>query len=586
MNIRIPRERPLHSNLGRMQVFTLLKRSDFLTSLLVILALILLVTSFAPFALLAALTASLLIVALRRDLGRKLRRMLLVFSTVLLILLTIPGTIYALSMTMTLTHTEYRTTTTTLWQDTTITPTITITRGMGSTTTIFLPTTTYVTRGKAALVYILIVKWIVDGLVAKSEQQEHDAGREVRLVAPDSLQQGAFLYWLLDESERNARHEISVRMDRTHNLAAIYATSSGLSRLGDDVKSAYVQGANGESLPLSSKDSLKIIMRSVAIGTAAVKITVPLSTTATLVLFPMGATLNALTIAVDAAKFIEIYNRDDLDADRKLAELHRIFEGIVLKIVGTVMCGVVTFTATPVLGAGCFLGLAVVGLLRDLRIDEWLSSKIKEGIEWLKKNIPSIIDWLYKKIFKAVLGSNATLLVVDPSGRKTGARLEGGSSIVFNEIPHAWYSGSDSYPQYAAIPDAQLGDYKFVVTARETGSFQLTAANIISGSKVTEQQYSGSVGRGQTQELSYNLKTDGPVNPGVILIVAILAGAICLVAVVATQRTRKAPELRAVQGAYLASSRPSGFCPICHHVAKYNSSDRKWYCSHCRRRIG
>jgi len=151
MNIRIPRERPSHSDLGRTQVFTLLKRSDFLTSLLVILSLILLVTSFAPFALLAALTASLLIVALRRDLGRKLRRILLAFSTVLLILLTMPSAIYARTITVTLTHTEYRTTTTTLWQDTTITPTITITRGTGSTTTIFLPTTTYVTRGKAAL---------------------------------------------------------------------------------------------------------------------------------------------------------------------------------------------------------------------------------------------------------------------------------------------------------------------------------------------------------------------------------------------------------------------------------------------------
>jgi len=443
--------------------------------------------------------------------------------------------------------------------------------------------TTHRTSQTPSKVCMLIVKWIVDGLVAKSEQQEYDAGREVRIVAPDSLQQGAFLYWLLDESERNARHEISVRMDRTRNLAAIYATSSGLSVFGNDIKSAYVQGTNGENVPISSKDSLKMIMRLVTIGTATVKITVPLSTTATLVLFPIGATLNALTIAVDAAKFIEIYNRNDLDADHKLAELHRIVEGIVLKIVGTVMCGVVTFTATPVLGAGCFLGLAVVGLLRDLRIDEWLSSKIKEGIEWLKKNISSIIDWLYKKIFKAALGSSATLLVVDPSGRKTGARLEGGSSIIFNEIPHAWYSGSDTHPQYVAIPDAQPGDYKFVVTARETGSFQLTAANIISGSKVTEQQYSGSVGRGQAQELSYNLRTDGPVNPGVILIVAILAGAICLVAVMVTQRTRKAPELRAVQGAYHAPSRSSRFCPVCHHLARYDSWTGKWYCTHCGR---
>lgn len=120
----------------------------FLSALLL---LVLLVTNFASFALLATLTVSVMLATLSKNLGKRFKRILFAVSSIALIMLTIPSAIHARTITVTSTITDYFTTTRTYWQDTTITPTVTITVGTKSTVTVFVPTTTYLTKEEGAL---------------------------------------------------------------------------------------------------------------------------------------------------------------------------------------------------------------------------------------------------------------------------------------------------------------------------------------------------------------------------------------------------------------------------------------------------
>jgi len=71
-------------------------------------------------------------------------------------------------------------------------------------------------------------------------------------------------------------------------------------------------------------------------------------------------------------------------------------------------------------------------------------------------------------------GSNVTMLLTDPSGRRLGASLDGGTFSEYSEIPDGLYSGNQSDPQIFVIHEPIRGVYKLHLAVRESGAFHLT----------------------------------------------------------------------------------------------------------------
>ena len=69
--------------------------------------------------------------------------------------------------------------------------------------------------------------------------------------------------------------------------------------------------------------------------------------------------------------------------------------------------------------------------------------------------------------------------------------------------------------------------------------------------------------------------------------IVIVGGAVtCILLGVVVRKPFRPAGATAGRMAHVTSLRPVRSCPICQHIAKYNPRNGKWYCSHCRRKVG
>jgi hypothetical protein len=79
-----------------------------------------------------------------------------------------------------------------------------------------------------------------------------------------------------------------------------------------------------------------------------------------------------------------------------------------------------------------------------------------------------------QKVLMIAILSPADMLITDPNGKKLGTD----GSTEKNEIDRAFYSGAESEPELATIPDPAAGEYKVRVQGNESGSYRLSASLI------------------------------------------------------------------------------------------------------------
>ena len=162
--------------------------------------------------------------------------------------------------------------------------------------------------------------------------------------------------------------------------------------------------------------------------------------------------------------------------------------------------------------------MAIGEILNYLGISQWLWGKISGGINYLKDSALSVfntvgnfvvsagntiegavtsavnsagktiggaannfvhsfgelISGFHFSYSKIIGGSNVTMLLTDPSGKRLGASIDSGKLTEYREIPDGLYSGNQSEPQTFVIHEPMLGVYKLHVAVRESGDFHLT----------------------------------------------------------------------------------------------------------------
>jgi len=139
------------------------------------------------------------------------------------------------------------------------------------------------------------------------------------------------------------------------------------------------------------------------------------------------------------------------------------------------------------------------------------SNVIDSILSWIRDNICKFVEWILKRAICATAGSDVKLLLIDSKGRRVGGVFEESQWKEYNEIPRAWYSGLESYPQHVVLPDPEEGSFRFIITGKEPGEFRLNLTSIVEGSIASQQMYSGSIDRGKTQEYGIKLAQDGAI---------------------------------------------------------------------------
>jgi len=183
--------------------------------------------------------------------------------------------------------------------------------------------------------------------------------------------------------------------------------------------------------------------------------------------------------------------------------------------------------------------------------------KIRQGET---KSVGTFDVQKYVKRLRIILnwpGSNLDLKLVNPRGME-----------IDRTAPSVDWSG-DTKPEYAIITNPDYGTW-------------------------TAKVYGKDVGSSSTGETSYFVvaATSGTVEEAsswlqIVVLVCIIAGvSVSPLAVVSSRKSRRPSRMGAGRPAYILSARSIRECPICHHIASYNRSNGKWYCSRCRRDIG
>lgn len=72
--------------------------------------------------------------------------------------------------------------------------------------------------------------------------------------------------------------------------------------------------------------------------------------------------------------------------------------------------------------------------------------------------------------------SPVDIQVVSPSGLKVGRDFESGGSL--NQIPGAYYTGSDTKNEFITIPNPEKGEYRILTMGTEIGSYRIEATEI------------------------------------------------------------------------------------------------------------
>ena len=658
MNLRPLRKWPPDFNPGR--TLSVLNRSDLLALLLTILSLSLLITSFAPLISLIALTSSLLIVALRRDLGKKFRRALLAFSAVALILLTVPSTIYAGTITVTTTHTEYRATTTTVWQDTTITPTVTVTRGIGSTTTIFLPTTSYVTKGKASLeikIRILTQDRSTE-VILPLKRYTHCLRIELRNTGgidlhvspttelrfngdPKQTVGSGDIMWSLD-----AEPDVSTMQFPT---ATVKVGSSYYLDRSMSSKWNWIPPASREEISKSllQKTILKIfdiILKSAGLkgfldaisGATSLYKLIKMEEYAVLFAnyrYAISANIQETGSSLDQShNFVSRVPDEALEAFGNAIQdgiigITVAIAAIILSFILTGPAALLAWVAGSVIGwaiwaAGKSAYIAATDPDRDYQQGTTVEVKVPPMVQSMPDGIEKALamsSLRYEAYFRAYSEAMAKHYGALEAGDIKTAKNQLDSARTyldqakshFKEIQRDYSAISSRLPTLDqesvnrvknAVVKGELPEQpKQLLSELGDAYFQDSIVGIANGAPQAIQSVSVNEGfngvvkslDNQSQALStksqYLEKIPQEVQGSLLLVfLATIVGAISvLLVVVFTRRSHKPTGSRL--GKYQVSSRPARAlqsCPICHHMARYDSRNGKWYCSHCRHSVG
>jgi len=137
----------------------------------------------------------------------------------------------------------------------------------------------------------------------------------------------------------------------------------------------------------------------------------------------------------------------------------------------------------------------------------WKRSRWNEPWGWIQPKV-------MKMSFSVAVHSPVNILVTDPEGRRIGYDSE--TKMIVNEIPEATYSGPGSEPQIVDIPNPLNGNYRILLTAIDTGDYNV-AVFLSSPEGIVSQTYSGDVKQGDilqsTITISDNNITSTPPLP-------------------------------------------------------------------------
>jgi hypothetical protein len=94
-----------------------------------------------------------------------------------------------------------------------------------------------------------------------------------------------------------------------------------------------------------------------------------------------------------------------------------------------------------------------------------------------------------------IVFSPVDMHVYDPEGRHVGVNQTGGIDI---EIPGAFYSGSETEPEFVLVPNAMIGEYNLILFGTATGNYTLNV-EYVTDTLATTQTLNATIVSGQTQ---------------------------------------------------------------------------------------
>lgn len=137
----------------------------------------------------------------------------------------------------------------------------------------------------------------------------------------------------------------------------------------------------------------------------------------------------------------------------------------------------------------------------------------KDIIEVLTGQRPEdeIKNNIFKKFFIIRIFSPADFVIISPSGKRLGKDFS--LNIPVNEIDKALYSGFESGPEFAVIPNPEDGEYIIELIGTDDGGDYILSASYIDEDKDLENNFQASIypGAEQTFGISLDSSSENPI---------------------------------------------------------------------------
>lgn len=163
--------------------------------------------------------------------------------------------------------------------------------------------------------------------------------------------------------------------------------------------------------------------------------------------------------------------------------------------------GTVPMASASALGNNTYVKSSHTGIVRDVNADVF---KI------LSDRVPTTVSMDLSHVDKSFLFflmfSPAHMTIVSPDGKRAGY----GSAGEINEIPGAFYSGSDTENEFMIIPNPVSGEYKIETLGTGDGEYTVAVSNV-SHDVVTDTQYTGITHIGDASKLVLDINETSPL---------------------------------------------------------------------------
>ncbi len=306
-----------------------------------------------------------------------------------------------------------------------------------------------------------------------------------------------FSHWIIDGSSGFTNATISVKMNGDHVAKAVY--------LSKDDWTKFFDGMIPVTHSLSTPTAIASDVDEALQGVESVDLDqpVPYATLAALEGLPVVGEGLHWTLGLDQLR--RIVSNSTMAENEKTRQ--------ITKIIAEELIWATCYTALTVEtgGALAFFGANGVctyfssytvkfldesGLLEGFH--QALVSFINGALSLVWHAFETASDWLhrlYANVLDFRIGSDATVLIKDPQGRRLGTVSRG---QVMDEIPNAVYSGLDTHPQLFTIANPLPNNYRIEVANHADGvvhfaSYLFQNSNLVPG---TGSQYSVSLAKG------------------------------------------------------------------------------------------